>query len=326
MRYEILGPLRIVNNSEYATIGAPKVGTLIMALLANANETVPSSRLIAELWGDEVPRRASAALHVYISQLRKTLRHLGAPGSPIITRPQGYMLMLAGDEIDASEFKLTVETGRRLAREQRHVEAVEHFESALALWQGPALLELCDGPIIYGYAARLNEIRLECTELLLESNLALGRHREVVGRLYALAADNPLREAFYRYLMIALYRSDRRAEALAVYQQAREVLRAELGLEPCQSLRDLHRAVLADELQQPSDRPAPPAISSGGLPGGTSRHRPARSAAGRSLEPTPRWIHRASGPARDQAGVPNHVVSAAVSPAVSSAPTPTHAT
>lgn len=271
MRYEILGPLRIANETRYATIGAPKVGTLLMALIANADETVPSTRLIGELWRDEVPRRASAALHVYISQMRKILRHLGACTSPIVTRRQGYMLMtLAGDQTDAQEFQLIVETGRSLARQGRHGEAVEQFESALALWQGPALLELCEGPIIYGYAVQLNEIRLECAELLLESSLALGRHREIVGRLYALAADHPLREAFYRYLMIALYRSDRRAEALAVYQQAREVLRAELGLEPCQSLRDLHHALLADELP-PADLSGPAATI--GASGGTSRPR-----------------------------------------------------
>ncbi|MGO4421963.1 BTAD domain-containing putative transcriptional regulator [Streptomyces sp. MCAF7] len=246
MRYEILGTFRIVDEGREVTIGARKVETLLTALLASFGETVPSGRLIAELWGNKAPRRASAALHVYVSQLRKILKRDGSDASPIVTTPQGYMLTLGGDKFDAHEFQTFVEEGRRRARQGRHAEAVDMFERALALWRGPALLDLCDGPIIYGYASRLNEVRLGCIELLVESSLALGWHREVIGRLYSLVADHPLREAFHRYLMIALYRSDRRAEALAVYQRARETLRAELGLEPCQSLRDVHQAVLTD--------------------------------------------------------------------------------
>ncbi|MFD5453134.1 AfsR/SARP family transcriptional regulator [Streptomyces sp. NPDC003470] len=246
MRYEILGTLRIVDEGRVVTIGARKVETLLTALLASFNETVPSGRLISELWGNKAPRRASAALHVYISQLRKTLKKSRPDSNPIVTTPQGYMLSLAGDEFDAREFQQLVELGRRRAREGWHTEAVDVLNRALALWRGPALLDLCDGPIIYGYAARLNEVRLECIELLVESSIELERHREVIGRLYSLVADYPLREALYRYLMIALYRSDRRAEALAVYQKARDTLRSELGLEPCQSLRDVHQAVLTD--------------------------------------------------------------------------------
>ncbi len=142
-----------------------------------------------------------------------------------------------------------VNQGRALSKERRYEEAAACLEDALGLWHGPALGDLSNGPIIDGFVAWLMEARMECTEMLAEAQLQLGRHRELVGRLYSLAAENPLREAFYRQLMLALYRSNRQAEALKVYQMARKTLNDELGLEPCRGLRDLQRAILTDDDQ-----------------------------------------------------------------------------
>ncbi len=48
-------------------------------------------------------------------------------------------------------------------------------------------------------------------------------------------------------LMLALYRSDRQADALQAYQNARRKLVDELGIEPGGPLRDLERAVLEQD-------------------------------------------------------------------------------
>ncbi|WP_422397571.1 AfsR/SARP family transcriptional regulator [Streptomyces acidiscabies] len=88
---------------------------------------------------------------------------------------------------------------------------------------------------------------MECQEMLAECRLRLGRHREAVGMLYALTAENPMRESFYRQLMLALYRSERQADALKVYQSVRKTLNDELGLEPGRPLQDLQRAILAGD-------------------------------------------------------------------------------
>ncbi len=100
------------------------------------------------------------------------------------------------------------------------------------------------GPILRGFATRLTEQRMDCTEMLVDAQLRSGRHRELVGLLYALTGEYPLRETFHRQLMLALYRSERRADALKAYQCARQTLIDELGLEPCAPLQDLHRAIL----------------------------------------------------------------------------------
>ncbi len=244
MKYEILGPLRVIEGDRASFIGAPKTEQLLAILLIRADQVVTIDQLIAELWGDHAPRRAMAGLYVYVSQLRKFLASAGKAESPILTRPSGYLLRLGPDQLDFCLFQDLVNLGREQAREGRHDRAVASFEHGLSLWRGPLLSSLSNGPIGYGFVAWLTEARLECTEMLIDAQLQLGRHRELVGRLYSLTAENPLREIFYRQLMLALYRSDRQADALAVYHRARQTLHHELGLEPCRALQELQRGIL----------------------------------------------------------------------------------
>jgi SARP family transcriptional regulator, regulator of embCAB operon len=217
---------------------------LLAALLINSDLTVTVDQLTTEIWGNAAPRRAVATLQVYVSQLRKFLAHAGEPDSPIVTRPAGYFLHVGPDEVDLHTFTRLLRDGRGYARAGQHEDARAAFEAALGLYRGPALLELYGGPIVNQFAAWLEEARLECIELLNESELALGCHREMVGNLYSLSVKHPFRETFYRQLMLALYRSERQADALKVYQAARVVLMGELGVEPCRRLRDLQRAIL----------------------------------------------------------------------------------
>src|SRR5439155_286024 len=154
-----------------------------------------------------------------------------------------------GDDLDYRIFADLVASGRAKLREELHHESCAELESALAMWRGPVFADTGNGHILRSFAAWLSELRLECTELLMEARLRLGKHRESVGQLYSLVAEHPLRETYYRQLMVALYRSERRGDALGVYQQARSVLMDELGIEPCSALRDVHQAILAADEQ-----------------------------------------------------------------------------
>ncbi|MBD0323446.1 MAG: AfsR/SARP family transcriptional regulator [Aldersonia sp.] len=244
MRYEILGPLRVVDRDGSSSISARKIEILLAALLIRADHLVPADQLIAELWCDRPPRRATAGLHVYVSELRKFLGRPGGPDNRIVTRMPGYQLSLGSDEIDAHAFLRLVDEGREHVRDDRRADAAECFERALGLWRGPVLGDPPTGPMVEAFGTWLTEVRMECTEMLIDAQLRLDRHRELVGRLYSLTAEHPLRESFHRQLMIALYRSERTADALRVYQSARRLLNTELGLEPCRALQDVHRAIL----------------------------------------------------------------------------------
>lgn len=301
MRYEILGPLRLVDGGVTSAPSARKMAVVLGALLVRAEQVVSAEQLMAEIWHDDPPRSASASLYVHISQLRKFLHRPGRP-NPIATRRPGYLLHIGADEFDVHDFQDLAEIGRRHVRTGRHEEAAHCFDEALRLWRGPALGDLRDGPIGASFTTWLEETRLECLELRIESGLALGRHRELVGRLYSLTSENPLRETFHHQLMLALYRSERQADALAAYQAARAVLNEQLGLEPGRALRHLQQAILAsdDGLDLPGTRgkhaarpvhPVIPAQSSGSL--GVLRREP-------------RPLRRSPDPERDAESVAVH--------------------
>jgi DNA-binding SARP family transcriptional activator len=154
------------------------------------------------------------------------------------------VLYTNADELDLCMFQRLVDEGREAMRDTRFEQARSAYAQALSLWRGPALRELRDAPGINSFVIWLEEIRLECTEALVEANLELNRHREQVSVLRRLISDHPLHETFYRQLMLALYRSERRADALAVYQDARATLQRELGLEPGHGLRELQQSIL----------------------------------------------------------------------------------
>ncbi|MCR8579119.1 AfsR/SARP family transcriptional regulator [Streptomyces sp. Isolate_219] len=247
MRYEILGPLRVVDGKNAKTIRAQKVEILLVALVVRADQVVSTDQLIREIWGEEPPRSATASLYVYISQIRKLLRHTGTADSPVLTRPPGYMLTLGPDGLDLHDFTRLLKEGRDHLRSRRYEAAVRAFEDALALCRGPLLADIARGPILQGFRTWLNEAQLECQESLMDAHLALGRHRELVSDLYLLSTEHPMREAFHRQLMLALHRSGSRGDALLVYQRARRTLRDELGVEPGSALRDIQRVILTDD-------------------------------------------------------------------------------
>lgn len=247
MRFEILGPLRVVDDGEEFQLSAAKEELLLATLLIRANRVVTAEQVQAELWNDAPPQRASAGVYVYIYQLRKFLQKPRNSTSRIVTRSPGYLLRLQSDDLDLMLFEQAVRHGRRHLMARRPREAAENFEDALGHLRGEALGGLAGGPIVSSFASWVEESRLECLEMLFEAYILQRRDRESIGLLYSLIAENPLREAFYRLLMLALYRTDRQADALRVYQSARAVLNTELGVEPCRALRELHQAILAED-------------------------------------------------------------------------------
>ncbi len=248
MRYELLGPLRVSDGRKSHSLSAPKMEMTLATLLVRAERVTTKDQLITELWGDQPPRRASAALHVYISQLRKFLSMAGqVDGRVIVTKSSGYVLELDGAGYDVADFQRAVHQGRLFLRANRYQEALSQFEAALRLVRGPVLEHLVEGPVLGAFAAWVEEERLDCLELSIEARTALGRHREVIGLLTGLITQYPLRESFYRQLMLALYRSERQADALHVYRSAQRVLRTELGVQPCPALRRLHHAILTSD-------------------------------------------------------------------------------
>jgi SARP family transcriptional regulator, regulator of embCAB operon len=244
VRYEFLGPFRVLNGNREIRISASKMEVLLVTLLTRPGQVVRTDQLIEEIWSGDPPRRALASVHVYVSQLRKLLSCSEHEDSPIRTRPPGYLVVLGEDRADWCEFRSLVQKARECLREGRHEVAELLCRSALDLWRGPVLDGVKRGPLTEVLATCLVETRLECLEMRMDAALEMGRHRELVGELFALTNEHPFRESFYRQLMLALYRSERQAEALQVYMTAWNTLNRELGVRPCRSLQQLHQSIL----------------------------------------------------------------------------------
>ncbi|MFG2222967.1 BTAD domain-containing putative transcriptional regulator [Streptomyces sp. NPDC048644] len=237
-----------------SSVSAPKMQILMAALLVRANHVVSGDELTREIWSSNPPRRATASLHVHVSQLRKILARPGRPESPIGTEAPGYLLRVQPGELDLHRFQQLLRDGRQAARAKNHDKAATVLGAALSLHRGTVLNGVADGPIVGGFVRWAEEARTECAELFVESGMALGRYQEMAGLLRSLLAEHPLHEVFYQQLIRCLSRSGRRAEALRVYHCARETIRRELGLEPCQALRELQRTILLSEDERPGIR------------------------------------------------------------------------
>jgi DNA-binding SARP family transcriptional activator/ABC-type branched-subunit amino acid transport system substrate-binding protein len=236
MDYRILGPLEVSVDDREIEIGGPKQRALLAVLLLHANEVVSPDVLIDELWGETPPPTAAKALHVHVSRLRKALAN-GA----LRTSGSGYVLRVEPGRLDADRFAALLGEAQAERDPKR---AADLLRRALGLWRGPALADLAYESFAQEEIARLEELRLTALEERIEADLALGRHAALVGELEALIARHPLRERFRAQLMLALYRSDRQAEALNAYQDARLALAEAVGLDPSENLKWLERRIL----------------------------------------------------------------------------------
>ncbi len=252
MEFRILGPLEAWDEGGEVSLAGPKPRALLAVLLLRPNDVVPADRLIDELWGEDPPERAAAALRVNVSRLRKAL-----PQDVLSTRPPGYVIRVEPDELDLHRFERLVDEGKRLLARGLAADASERLRDALSLWRGPALADFAYESFAQAPIARLEEIRLVAVELRIDADLALGRHNELVGELEALVAEHPLRERLRGYLMTALYRAGRQAEALDAYQDARKTLVDELGIDPSPVLQELERAILQQDSSLDVEATAP---------------------------------------------------------------------
>jgi DNA-binding SARP family transcriptional activator len=253
MEFRILGPLEVRDEGREVSLGGPRPRALLTVLLLHPNQVVSADRLIEEIWGKDSRSRSSAALRVNIARLRQAL-----PRDVVATRPPGYVLRVDPEELDLHRFERLVDEARSLRDRGRPADAAQRLRDALSLWRGPPLADFAYEGFAEAAIARLEEIRLAAVELRIDADLALGRHDELVGELESLVVEHPLRERLRRYLMTALYRSGRQAEALGIYQDARRALVEELGIDPSPELQDLEQAILRHD--RGLDLPAPAAV------------------------------------------------------------------
>lgn len=238
MRFKILGPLVVEHEGKAFRLGGLQ-RVLMGALLLQANQVVPINKMIEALWGENPPSTARNQIMIRISQLRRLLDDTIQPFNHLITQSPGYLLRVRPAELDLTRFDELVNAAQREEPDQ----AVRTLREALALWRGPALADV-ESDLIQPAAYELEERRRLALGRRIELEFELGRHQQLLGELSKLVQEYPLCERSHRFLMLALYRSERQVEALHVYQTYRRTLLDTLGLEPSDDLRRLQVAML----------------------------------------------------------------------------------
>ncbi|AZM54112.1 AfsR family transcriptional regulator [Streptomyces sp. WAC 01529] len=250
MRYGILGATEAYDEQGAPLpVGGQRLRALLAALALHANRTVTVGALIDEVWADDPPTDAPAALQALVGRLRRVLGK-----EAVASAPGGYRLAVAPDDVDLHRFERLAREGRAALDHGDPAPAARALRDALALWRGPALADLPDRAA----AARPEAQRAEVLRARIEADLLLGRAPDVVPELRELIVGQPYDETARALLIRALRDAGRGADALAAYEDARRALAEGLGADPGPELRALH-----EELLGPAEAaPRPGGVSS----------------------------------------------------------------
>ena len=254
MEIQVLGPLHAAVNGESVVPTARKPRQVLALLALSPGRVTPVPTLMEEIWGTEPPQSAMTTLQTYIMQLRRCLsRALGrdthAAKDTLATGHGGYLLNIPTHSVDVYTYEELVTQGQQAFEKGNDDEASRCFRQALALWQGPAMVDVQTGPVLGIQVMRLQESRLMTIERRIDVDLRLGRHAELTAELTDLIARHPRHEGLHAQAMVAMYRSGRQATALDIYRKLRTRLTTELGVEPSPQLQRLHQAVLTVDPQ-----------------------------------------------------------------------------
>ena len=245
----LLGPVRVARAGRELAIGGRRQRGLLALLVLGQGRPMSSERLADELWQGRPPAGFEATLRSYVSRLRGVL----GESASLIGGGAAYSLEVRPDVVDSVRFERLLKEAREAVGRGAVMRAVERSRAALSLWRGEALADVVDdgAGLLRVEAERLEDLRLAALELRIGAELELGPADGLVEELATLVRAHPYRERFWRLLMLALYRVERQADALAAYHRARLVLVEELGLQPSEQLRELEQAILRQDVPPP---------------------------------------------------------------------------
>ncbi|MBO3745679.1 tetratricopeptide repeat protein [Streptosporangiaceae bacterium NEAU-GS5] len=246
VRLQLLGPVAGWRDDQRISLGPPRQRATLCVLAYEAGQPISRQRLIDKVWGEAPPKTVDQSVYTYVANLRRTLepdRGRHEASRLIVTESTGYALNLDPSNIDVARFKRHLVIAGQLAHDNDREEALHELEAALSLWTGTALLGI-PGPFAARERAKLDEMRLNAVEQSVELQIQLGRHLDAVVTLTGFVQEHRLREQARELLMVALYRSGRQSDALAVYHDTRRILNQELGIDPSEGLQRLYERIL----------------------------------------------------------------------------------
>ncbi|WP_460660640.1 AfsR/SARP family transcriptional regulator [Kribbella swartbergensis] len=239
MEFGVLGPVVAWDDAgRPVALKGPRHRAVLARLIVARGRVVPAARLVDDLWLDP-PDGALSAVRTFVASLRRALEPDRPPRTParlLLTEGPGYALRT--EAVDAWRFEEAV------AATLPAGELLPVLAKGLALWRGPAYADFADEDWAQAERSRLTELRLRAVERQAEAQLALGLAAEAVPYLDAHVTEHPWREEAWRLLALALYRTGRQGDALAVLRRARSMLINQLGVDPGTALSRLETDIL----------------------------------------------------------------------------------
>ncbi|MDI9894485.1 BTAD domain-containing putative transcriptional regulator [Rhodococcus sp. IEGM 1381] len=248
IEFRILGPVEAWRGGASLNLTGAKVHTVLAALLLGRSRFVADEHLVSMLWGDSPPSTPNAQIYNYASRIRKYMKEDVA----LSRRDSGYILGLGESTLDYFIYEDLVVRAKSALQKGRTEEASVSLGRALDLWRGNPLGNVSEH-LSSAECPSINEMHQTTTELWVQTELALGRHRQALPRITDLVSKHPLREGLRVDLMTALHRCDRQADALAVFHEARTILGNELGIDPGPALIAAYQRVLDNTTESPND-------------------------------------------------------------------------
>ncbi|MFD3541804.1 BTAD domain-containing putative transcriptional regulator [Streptomyces sp. NPDC058662] len=250
MRYTILGTTQAIrDDGTPVAVGGARLRALLAALALRPGRAVSAELLAADVWDDEAPADAPAALQALVARLRRALGREAVRSAA----GGGYLLVAEREDVDLYRFERLARAGGEALADGDPAKAHALYDDALALWHGPALADLPDPA---AEAARWEAVRMDARRGRLAAALALGEAERSLPELAALCARLPLDEPLQALRVRALRDAGRPAEALAVYETVRRDIASRLGADPGPALRALHAELLSPSAARAPAAPA----------------------------------------------------------------------
>jgi DNA-binding SARP family transcriptional activator len=227
IRVSLSGAFELSCNGETIDLATP--AQRVLAFLALHEQPVRRNHVAGVLWLDSNEERAAGSLRSALWRIRQCgesiveITHRGLRLSPAVCVDVREAILWArrvGDathEIDTDDVRQAFAGGELLA---------DWYDD----W---VLLE----------RERLRQLRLHAAEVLTQRLVMVGRYAEAMEVALAALRSEPLRESAHRAVISVHLAEGNRSEALRQFRQYRDLLRAQLGLEPSELMNGLVNAL-----------------------------------------------------------------------------------
>ena len=221
VRLSLAGGFELSRDQESVDVAAP--AQRVLAFLALNDGPVHRGRLASVLWAGSSEDHAAGSLRSALWRIRQY-------GDHIVDASARAVRLAPGVSVDVRE---SMAWARRVSDEAHQITDADRFA---ALDSGDLLPEWSDEWVRLE-RERVRQVRLHALEVLSRRLVAAARYGEALEVALVALRSEPLRESAHRAVMSAHLAEGNTCEALRQFRTYRDLLHAQLGLEPSDLMR-----------------------------------------------------------------------------------------